>query len=331
MRTIRTLALVVTTSIVATSGVNAWGPAGHQSVGAIADTLLKGSHAATQVHALLGPLTLEDASVWADCAKGVDPATFTYQGAGKYPECGKFETPDGEAAMVDFVRRNATSCTIKAGEEICHKQYHYSDISIGHDHYATTFVGARNDDVVHAVTAAVDVLKGKPAPAPFDFKDKKEALLVLAHYLGDLHQPLHVGAVYLDASGQRVNPDKGTFDPATATRGGNEILVKDKVFHAMWDDIPSTLGASHAKSLKAAAAAVPPTTGPVGGWSKKWGSETVAQAQAAFAGVTFGPVHEGKWTAKLPTSYTTHADAIKKQQIVRAGARLAQLLNAIWP
>ena len=32
--------------------------------------------------------------------------------------------------MVDFVRRNASNCVIKPGEEICHKQYHYSDVGI---------------------------------------------------------------------------------------------------------------------------------------------------------------------------------------------------------
>ncbi|WP_409362753.1 S1/P1 nuclease [Bradyrhizobium sp. CIR18] len=32
-------------------------------------------------------------------------------------------------------------------------------------------------------------------------KDKKEALFVLSHLVGDLHQPLHVGAVYLDSAG----------------------------------------------------------------------------------------------------------------------------------
>jgi hypothetical protein len=56
----------------------AWGPEGHQTVAAIADKLLGGqTHA--KVKEILGPLILEDAAVWADCAKGVSPKDFTYQ------------------------------------------------------------------------------------------------------------------------------------------------------------------------------------------------------------------------------------------------------------
>src|SRR5436309_1048142 len=88
--------------------------------------------------------------------------------------------------------------------------------------------GPDGHHTVGAVAAATHVLKGDAVPAPFNFKDKREALLALAHYMGDIHQPLHVGAVYLDANGKRVNPDGGTFDPKTATRGGNQILVNGK-------------------------------------------------------------------------------------------------------
>jgi hypothetical protein len=194
-------------------------------VAAIAAKLIVGSNAETQVHALLGSVSLVDAAVWADCAKGVNPTTLKYEGAGRFPECAVFETPGGEAAMVDFVSRNANNCVIKPGEEICHKQYHYSDAAIQHMTYQSGFVGARNDDIVAAVVAVTHVLKGDPAPAPFNIKDKAEALRLLAHYAGDIHQPLHVGAIYLDPQGNEVNPDAGTFDPATATRGGNSIVL----------------------------------------------------------------------------------------------------------
>ncbi|HEX4235332.1 MAG TPA: hypothetical protein VH041_13635 [Caldimonas sp.] len=86
----------------------AWRPDGHHTVGAIADRLISATHAEAQVRTLLGNLSLEQAAVWADCAKGVDPAkNFAYTAAGKYPECALYETADGEAEMIDFVRRNA--------------------------------------------------------------------------------------------------------------------------------------------------------------------------------------------------------------------------------
>jgi hypothetical protein len=309
----------------------AWGPDGHHTVGAIADRLIAGTNAETQVKAILGDLTLQDASVWADCAKGVDPKTLQYSPSPPYPECKIYETPEGEAAMVDFVTRNNTNCNPKPGEEICHKQYHYADIAIQHDHYDPSFTGARPDDVVHAVAAAVQVLQGNPAPAPFSLKDKREALLVLAHYAGDIHQPLHVGAVYLNAKGKQVNPDSGTFDPNTETRGGNEILVGGHKLHANWDAIPASLKVNHVDALVTQAKMVPATDGQFVDWSTAWGTDTLLAAQQAFKGITFGKKQGTTWSATLPANYSANMAKIKKTQLTKAGARLAQLLQAIWP
>src|SRR6266702_4209058 len=225
MRSFRYWSLIAI-AIAFTPSAFAWGPDGHRTVATLAQKLIAGSNAATQVQALLGNVSLPEVAVWADCAKGVNPSTFKYEHAGAFPECKIFETAEGEAAMEDFVRRNATNCPIKPGEEICHKQYHYADVAIQHQTYRLGFVGTRDDDIVAAVIAMTHVLKGDPAPAPFNIKDKPEALRLLVHYVGDIHQPLHVGAVYLDAQGNEVNPDTGTFDPSTETRGGNNILVR---------------------------------------------------------------------------------------------------------
>jgi len=312
----------------------AWGPDGHRTVATLAQKLIAGSNAATQVQALLGNVSLPDAAVWADCAKGVNPSTFKYEHAGAFPECKIFETPSGEAAMEDFVRRNATNCPIKPGEETCHKQYHYTDVAIQHQTYLLGFVGTRDDDIVAAVIAATHVLKGDPAPAPFNIKDKAEALRLLVHYVGDIHQPLHVGAVYLDAQGNEVNPDTGTFDPNTATRGGNSIIVRStkKNLHATWDAVPSVLTPSHVKAAWVTSArAIPSTAGSDFNWPKKWASESVAQANLAMSGLAFGPLTGTHWTVVLPTGYSTKMKSIKKVQLTRGGARLAQLLQDIWP
>ena len=320
---------------VATCGVShAWGPDGHHTVAAIATKLIAGSNAETQVNALLGSVSLVDAAVWADCAKGVNPTTLKYEGAGKFPECAAFETPDGEAAMADFVRRNTNNCVIKPGEEVCHKQYHYSDVAIQHMTYQSGFVGARNDDIVAAVVAVTHVLKGDPAPAPFNIKDKAEALRLLAHYAGDIHQPLHVGAIYLDTQGNEVNPDAGAFDPTTATRGGNSIQVlpgSKKNLHATWDAIPASLKISHVNSTwLSAARAVPATPGSDFDWPQQWASDSVAEANHALSRLTFGTFASGHWTVKLPSGYSTTMTSIKKRQLTRAGARLAQLLQDIF-
>jgi hypothetical protein len=48
-----------------------WGNLGHMTFGAMADRLIAGTHAESQVRGLLQPgETLETVSIWADCAKG---------------------------------------------------------------------------------------------------------------------------------------------------------------------------------------------------------------------------------------------------------------------
>jgi len=74
------------------------------------------------------------------------------------------------------------------------------------------------------------VLSGKPAPAPFSLLNEKEALLLLAHFVGDLHQPLHVGAIYLDAEAKPVDPARWT-DPLMDTVGGNAIKHENISLH----------------------------------------------------------------------------------------------------
>jgi hypothetical protein len=315
----------------------AWGPDGHHTVATIATDLIAGSNAETQVKALLGDLSLVDAAVWADCAKGVNPTTLQYESAGKYPECKVFETDAGEAEMIDFVKRNSNNCLIKPGAEICHKQYHYADVAIQHGTYQFGWVGTRNDDVVSAVAAMTHVLRGDPAPAPFNIKDKREALILLSHYVGDLHQPLHVGAIYLEATGAPVNPDTGTFDPATDTRGGNNIDVLSKAgkrsgeLHAKWDAIPGSMKTTHVDAAwLAQARAVAKATGTDIGWSQQWASGTVQAAQSAYRGLTFGAAQGGHWSVTLPAAYSSRMSTIKKKQLTLGGARLAQLLQDIF-
>jgi S1/P1 Nuclease len=337
MRTVLA-SLVLLLTLTATPRVYAWGPEGHHTVATIAADLIAGSNAETQVKALLGDVSLVDAAVWADCAKGVNPTTLQYEDAGKYPDCQVFETSAGEAAMIDFVKRNSHNCVIKPGEEICHKQYHYADVAIQHDSYQFGWVGTRDDDVVAAVAAMTHVLKGDPATMPFDIKDKREALLLLSHYVGDLHQPLHVGAIYLDASGSLVDPDIGTYDPATDTHGGNSIVVLSKSgkklgeLHAKWDAIPASMQDSHVDTVwLAQARAVGKATGTDFGWSQQWASGTVKAAQSAFKGLTFGHLEGSHWSVTLPSSYGRRMSTLKKQQLTLGGARLAQLLQDIFP
>jgi hypothetical protein len=56
--------------------------------------------------------------------------------------------------------------------------------------------GTRDNDIVQVTKQAVNVLRGAPPNNGPAVLDRKSALWVLAHMVGDLQQPLHVGAIY---------------------------------------------------------------------------------------------------------------------------------------
>jgi hypothetical protein len=326
------VAALITALALSGAPAAAWGPDGHQTVGAIADRIIAGTNAEKQVQAILGGLTLEDASDWADCAKGVEPTqNYNYLAEGDYPACARFETANGETEMEDFVKRNHQNCQLSEGEKSCHNEYHYADVAIQRGKYDSKYHGTRPDDVVHAVGAAVKVLQGGAAPAPFNFKGKREALMLLAHYVGDLHQPLHVGAIYLDAAGNVVDPDRGTFDARSGTRGGNSLTLPSANMHGTWDGVPPKVNPEKVGGLVRAAKRVPAPRGKVETWPAVWAGESIGDAKRAFQGVTFAPQKNDKWKVTLPAGYATTMNATKEGEIVKAGARLAQILRSIWP
>lgn len=316
----------------------AWGPAGHATVGAIADDLLAGTTTGAKVQALLGGEPLQTAALWADCAKGVvrnkAAGAFHYVADPIFSECRPFESSAGQKAMVNFVKRNWDACHPRPGQDVCHKQYHFADVAVARDGYARTEVGTSDHDIVSAISAALTVLQGGVAPAPFRFVSKKEALRVLAHYVGDVHQPLHVGAVYLLATGVKVDPDATGLQPNTATRGGNQLLHGSANLHHEWDSIPNSLTLGNFRAAGAAAAkGVAVAPGPVAGWPAAWASDTVVASHAAFQGLTFGAENTTTktWPVTEPANYAAARVALQKQQLVKAGARLAQLLHAVFP
>lgn len=317
----------------------AWGAEGHQTVGAIADTLLIGTKAGQHVQQLLGDSSLEKISVWADCAKGISPEKeFSYTSAGKYPECAKFETSDGIAAMRDYVKRNHNNCKPAFDEESCHKQYHYADVALQHDHYRTGYVGTNEHDIVHAIRAAVLVLQGKPQPAPFQFNNEAEALALLAHYVGDLHQPLHVGSVFLTEDGTVINPDDGPYDRGSNTVGGNALQGPCGNLHSIWDDIPQQFkhGRMNAVlSSKARSVATPTASVRPDAWPELWADDAILDARRVFAGTQFSKSTAGprgnNWSVALPLEYEKTMLSLKENALIKAGAHLAQLLQAVWP
>jgi hypothetical protein len=309
----------------------AWGPEGHQVIGLIADQLLN-AHAKQEVASILG-LPLRVASTWPDCARSVErqpDGTFKYIPNKEFDQpCMSFDRNE----LQNYVKNNWSNCTYDEKPTNCHKAFHFADVAIQHDDYERKFVGTSDHDLVSAINAAIAVLQQKPAPGPFVITTQKEALFMLAHFVGDIHQPLHVGAIYLDAAGGIVNPDVGNFDENSATAGGNFINEGHGNLHADWDKIPKSLGTNASKATVSQAKAVMPTPESVESWAAAWASETVLASHSAFEGLTFTGTGPHKWSVQFDNSkgYVKNENSLKGRQLAKAGARLAELLNAIWP
>ena len=346
---------------------SAWGYQGHRVVGSIATELLN-SNAKAQIKAILNPpgtrdpspgnheFDLRKAGPWADCVKSVArnaDGTFQYKPNDLHPE---YELPcipfrDERAAMEDYVSRNFTTCLYPADPARpqfgCHNTFHFDDVALQRGGFDRTYQGTNEHDLLSAIGAMIAVLSDKPIPPPvppsafaFSIKDKREALLLLTHFVGDLHQPLHVGSVYLDTNGQWVDPDLAHhIDPATDTVGGNVIQDQNVNLHAEWDDIPFDIGDSWTRELMVTAKLVPAGAGPVEDRPAAWASDTILVARSAFAGMTFTfkppqpPDTRNQWQVSFEdhTAYVWSMDQIKRRQLAKGGARLAELLNAIWP
>jgi hypothetical protein len=343
--------VVALTGAFASFDALAWGNDGHRAVGAIADKLIKGSNAHKQVAALLQPgESLESIANWADCVKG------TY--------CGP-QTPE----MVDYVNANPK-----------HGTYHYTDVPFQRDHYHDGAVGTFEEDIVQTLKQAIAVLQGKTDPAlnPHKFT-KRQALILIAHMTGDIHQPLHVGAAFVGKDGKFVVPKHHHEIDETAifdSRGGNNLLLDDqkllelsanlippgepkpvregspqaltKPLHAYWDSttvdyafrrVRSKTPEQFARFAIDSKPVIKANSGDPASWPYQWADDALAVAKLAYADVVPGKItpqisKKGEtyytFSLEVPGNYPVPSSQIAKEQLIKGGYKLAEVLKAIY-
>ncbi|WP_431476136.1 S1/P1 nuclease [Massilia eburnea] len=299
----------------------AWGNAGHRVVGAIADNLIKGSNAEKQVKALLQQgEDLEKIANWADCVKG----TF----------CGP-QTQE----MNDYVAAHPK-----------HSEYHYTDVPFQLTEYHLHGAGTSEHDVVQTLQQCIATLQGK-GDGKFT---KRQALLILTHLAGDIHQPLHVGAAFVDKEGKFVVPktDKeidslNIFD----SRGGNNLQMDEaalaaasvksgipagedapakyptKPFHSYWDTtaVDYAMRRSSMRTVDKfsqwAIDGKPVVTLPKGDaitWPAQWANDSLVAAKQAYADVKVGVA--SKQTSRGGETYTVWAMTVPDNYPVPSSA-----------
>ena len=215
-----------------------YGPVGHEIIGAIADQKLARSAAGEKVNTLLDGLTLEKASTIPDEIRGWDkngpddPNTFHFS-----------SHPKIDAQLRDFWHANPPTKDLNSATP-SHHWFHYTDVPVADtEKYGDGQAGRSKWDIVHMIPYCIAVLKGEvPEDNPRKIT-KPIAVILLAHFVGDIHQPLHVGAEFFDKEGHAANPDKttglledqgGNTLTLNLTSGGTE-LTRHAKFHYFWD------------------------------------------------------------------------------------------------
>ncbi len=217
----------------------AYGPDGHKIIGAIADQKLAHTPAGTKVTELLDGYTLSEASIMADTIKQWDKPGIEDPKVQKY-----FSShPRIAEQLRAFWQANPPTTDVKA-EIPSHHWFHYTDVPlIDSEKYAEGKVGRSQWDIVHMMRFCIEVLQGTKPEANERKITKPIALILLAHFVGDIHEPLHVGAQYFDAKGTPVNPDKVSEN--FPDEGGNSLRIKlsnavprkrDPKLHGFWDN-----------------------------------------------------------------------------------------------
>ena len=337
-RAVQAMLFAACATTFATAPAAAWDYPGHRIVGMIADMVLRQHHekgAYRHVHDLLDrkspdgfPIEerrLGQVAVFPDCAK--DEEEF----------CGRKPT----AEEIAYVLRN-----------LGHQSFHYTNTPIEEPGYRRGGVGTSDTDVVQMINHAIHQLQGKPR-SKFGVKlTNTEALWLLTHLVGDIHQPLHVGQIYYDKATctKSVNPNDPAYRDALTTLGGNTIkfapdfpaVPPAPTLHIYWDSITvarAMLAAGYsgdeAGFAKMLAASPPKDWGMTGDpetWAEKWIAEGLPLARRAYAEADIvGKLDDNRcsWTVTLKESYELDAQKTASEQLAKAGFRLAALLAAI--
>jgi hypothetical protein len=327
---------------VAATAAFAWGDDGHQTVGKIASLRIK-PHTAQKIAEILKPgETLASIATWADTVK---------------ERVGKTDPdPDTNAFLQDVVHNEKN------------REWHYDDLPLNCKNYQTCTGFTPDNDIVHMLNICIRTLQGHPDPNhPLT---KRNALRLLVHFLGDIHQPLHVGCGFIDVNG----PNHTILivrDPAVirqknlpSDKGANDLVIDGdrKNLHSFWDftlvtslmnvvgqEISSdTLGTFLEQNVKPRGSWNP--HGPVDTWAAQWATDTLMQSRDhTYLSVTITgqrtipvlsrgqpvvrdgqPVMQTVFDISRPANYEAVNRELVRQQLAKGGYRLAKLLDAIY-
>ncbi len=268
-----------------------WGDPGHRLVGDVAEKALGSNSAAlAEVHRVFGPsVRLRDL---ATCADRLRDFVRSRPGAKL------------DAACAPLINKFAATGELKAKYPHSDK-WHFVNIPVdGGSHSLSDVKSFCGPESCAAAEIARFTAQLTPTASQ---QDKAEAILFLAHLVGDIHQPLHSA----DRNGD------GGANSVHVTFFGDSMTL-----HHLWDT--EVLSHSTVDTLSATSPA-PGSTDP---W--QWALDAYARAvdtaykDASDGGNDIPPSGEILDSG----SYEQAADPVVQRQILLAGVRLAQILSS---
>ena len=339
----RTVCLLLSALIFLAPAVSAlaWGDDGHQTVGKIASLRIK-PRTAQKIALILKPgETLANISTWADTVK--------YR-------VGKTDPDADTNAFLQDVAHNEKNA-----------EWHYDDLALGCKNYQTCTGFTPDNDIVHMLDVCIRTLQGHPDPDhPLS---QRNALKLLVHFLGDIHQPLHVGCGFIDTNGPNgvilivSDPVVIKQKKLASDKGANDLVIDNdrKNLHSFWDftlvtSLMTTVGPEiTSDTLGTYLMQVRPKAswnshGPIDTWAAQWATDSLNQSRdhtykfVQIVGKRTIPVLSGGqpvvrdgqpvmqtvFDITRPANYEALNRELVRQQLAKAGYRLAKLLDAIY-
>jgi hypothetical protein len=227
--------------------------------------------------------------------------------------------------------------------------WHYVDIPLGTKRREVEkFCDPKEGCVTLAIRDQLAILRSPQA----DPQKRADALRFLIHFVGDMHQPLHattnndqggncVPVAFFDTLPQQRNPQTESYAPnlhavwdtnilgkATAGKTVDQVAADlDQSFGrkiARWQKDSSNIDAWAWESYKLAVKDV------YGKMPVRIPAETPREVKSC-ADDDHVSTRNLKLNERLEEPYQDMAAPIVRQQLAKAGARLAILLNQVWP
>lgn len=272
--------------------VLAWGDDGHQIVCAIAYKMLSQTD-----------------------RQEVDRLTHLY----RTPDNGKFTFFTKACTFPDLARSKSRS----NNPTVAQRWQHFAQFSNWH------FLNlARTDRVVDVQVCANDCVlhgidhhRGELANHSLPDKQRAEALFFLGHWVGDVHQPLHVSYAD-DLGGNDIKPISGIYAPIGHLHGVWDSGIVGRAHGGQdWWTFSGQLRSQITPQLQQTWSAVP---------VKDWAQESydiTTQAETRYCEMSGNQCRSIPGGRFLAASYQNRFGSVVELRLKRAGARLATLIQ----